>query len=336
MGGASLGLVNAGFVIYPYTCAGVADRDLFDRIVAIAETAEHSGFDSLWVGDHLYAQQTADLTEPFLEAYTVLAGLAVRTQHVRLGTLVSPVTFRNPALLAKIVTTLDVMSKGRAILGVGAGWNEAEHQGYGIRFPPTSERMDRMNEFVQICRAMFDSGTASFRGTYYSVSNVFNYPRPVQERIPILVGGGGERRTLRIVAEHADACNITGSLTQVRHKLGVLERHATEAGRDPGEITKTALKVIIVRDTPNEALRASIEARSVMGMDERAFAGYAIVGDPDQVYEYVMSFLSAGLDGILCIPANPFALAPEEVVAAGEVFARAGLIKRGGTTGAMR
>lgn len=313
--------MKAGFVLSPYTRAGLADRGLFEQLVTIAAAVEHSGFDSLWVGDHFYAQQTSDWTEPHLEAYAVLCALAGRTERVGLGTIVSGVTYRNPAQLAKIVTTLDVISKGRAILGIGAAWHEAEHNAYGFAFPTVPERMDRLTESVQICRAMFDTGRTSFNGKYYSASDAFNYPRPVQARVPILVGGSGERRTLRVVAGYADACNISGSLALVRHKLDVLSMHASEAERDPAEITKTAIKMIVVRDTATEAARAATHARERIGMDEEAFADFAIYGEPDHVHEQVAEYLSAGLDGILCTVASPFVL--DEVAAAGEILVRA-------------
>jgi alkanesulfonate monooxygenase SsuD/methylene tetrahydromethanopterin reductase-like flavin-dependent oxidoreductase (luciferase family) len=155
--------------------------------------------------------------------------------------MVTGVTYRNPALLAKIVTTLDVISKGRAILGIGAAWNDDEHAGYGFDFPPVKERMDRLEEALQIIRAMFTEPAPSFEGRYYRVEQVLNNPKPIRGRIPILIGGGGEKRTLRLVAQYADACNLFGDPDTVRHKIGVLERHCADVGRDPAEITKTVL-----------------------------------------------------------------------------------------------
>jgi F420-dependent oxidoreductase-like protein len=235
-------VTRLGLQIPNFTFPGVADADMFETISAIATTADGSGFDSLWVMDHLYQIGVVGPREdPMLEAYTLLGALAGRTEQVALGTMVTGVTYRNPALLAKIVTTLDIVSSGRAILGIGAAWNDDEHAGYGYDFPPAGERLDRLEEALQICRAMFTEPAPTFEGRHYRVRQVLNNPKPIRGRIPILVGGGGEKRTLRLVAQYGDACNVFGDAEGVRHKLDVLERHCAEVGRDPAEITKTTL-----------------------------------------------------------------------------------------------
>src|SRR2546423_246205 len=156
-----------GLQIPSFTYPGVSDDRLFERIAEIAATAEQAGFDSIWVMDHLYQiPMVGPPTDPMLEAYTLLGGIAARTSRARLGTMVTGVTYRNPALLAKEVTTLDVVSGGRAILGIGGAWNEQEHRGYGFDFPPPRERLDRLEEALQICRAMFTEEGPSFHGTY--------------------------------------------------------------------------------------------------------------------------------------------------------------------------
>jgi F420-dependent oxidoreductase-like protein len=238
-------VTRLGLQIPSFTFPGVADADLFETIAGIAATAENNGFDSLWVMDHLYQiGMVGPKEDPMLEGYTLLAGLGARTKRVALGTMVTGVTYRNPALLAKIVTTLDVISSGRAILGIGAAWNDDEHAGYGYDFPPVKERMDRLEEALQICRAMFTEAAPTFEGRHHRVKDVLNNPKPIRGRIPILVGGGGEKRTLRLVAQYADACNLFGDPQQVRHKLDVLERHCADVGRDPAEITKTVLLTV--------------------------------------------------------------------------------------------
>lgn len=212
---------------------------VFDRLRAAVENAEESGFDALSVPDHLQQNRVGGGPDsPMFEAYTLLGALAMRTSSARLLALVSPVTLRNPALLAKCVTTLDVLSRGRAVLGLGAGWDVAEHEAYGLAFPGVGERMDRLGEALAVCRAMFADQRASVGGTYYSVHDAPNSPRPVGP-IPVLVGGGGERRTLDLAARYADACNVSGDAATVRHKFDVLQRHCERAGRDPAEITKT-------------------------------------------------------------------------------------------------
>lgn len=213
---------------------------VFDRLSRAAEAAEAAGFDALSMPDHL--QQNAvggGPRSPMFEAYSVLGALAMRTSSARLLALVSPVTLRSPALLAKAVTTLDVLSGGRAVLGVGAGWDATEHEAYGLAFPGVGERMDRLDETLQICRALFGGPQATVAGTHYTVREAPNSPRPVAGSIPILVGGGGERRTLDIAARYADACNVMGDAATARHKFDVLERHCQRIGRDPAQITKT-------------------------------------------------------------------------------------------------
>lgn len=238
-------VTRLGLQIPNFTFPGVADADLFETIAGIATTAEENGFDSVWVMDHLYQiGMVGPKEDPMLEAYTLLSALAARTRRVSLGTMVTGVTYRNPALLAKIVTTLDVISSGRAILGIGAAWNDEEHAGYGFEFSQVKERMDRLEEALQIIRAMSTEPAPSFEGRYYRVRGVLNNPRPIRGRIPILIGGGGEKRTLRLVAQYGDACNLFGDPDTVRHKLDVLERHCADVGRDPAEITKTVLLTV--------------------------------------------------------------------------------------------
>jgi F420-dependent oxidoreductase-like protein len=256
-------VTRLGLQIPSFTFPGVADADLFETIAGIAVTAEDHGFDSVWVMDHLYQiEMVGPKEDPMLEAYTLLAGLAARTKTARLGTMVTGVTYRNPALLAKIVTTLDVISSGRAILGLGAAWNDDEHAGYGYDFPPAGERLNRLEEALQICRAMFTEATPSFEGRHYRIQSVLNNPKPVRGRIPVLIGGGGEKRTLRLVAQYGDACNLFGDPDAVRHKLDVLERHCADVGRDPAEITKTVLLTV---EDPSAA--AKVPGYRAVGVD---------------------------------------------------------------------
>jgi len=296
-----MGLTRFGIQIPGFTYHGVSDRDLFARVVDIAIAAEESGFDSLWVMDHLY--QTPNVgprADPMLEAYTLLGRIAARTAKVSLGTMVTGVTYRNPALLAKQVTTLDVVSAGRAMLGIGAAWNEDEHAGYGFGFPSVRERLDRLEEALQICRAMFRESSPSFNGHYYRIDEALNVPRPLRaDGIPILVGGGGERRLLALVAKYADACNLFGDLATIRHKLEVLARHCDAVGRDPATITKTRLGTLVIAETLAESERRGREIASAHGMDPELYRAYVVAGDPDAVCEQVGAYLDAGLDGLV-------------------------------------
>src|SRR5437667_7497087 len=209
-----------GFQIPNFTFPGIHNDRLFDHVAKLATTAERSGFDAVFVMDHFYQlPNIGPRTDPMLEGYTVLAGIAARTTRIRLGTLVTGVTYRNPALLAKVVTTLDIVSSGRAILGIGAAWNEDEHRGYGYEFPPVGERLSRLEEALQICRSMFREEAPSFDGRYYRIQHALNVPRPVPPHgPPILIGGGGEQRTLKLVAQHADPGNFFGHLATAPRK----------------------------------------------------------------------------------------------------------------------
>ena len=254
---------------------------VFARLAEAARVAEEAGFDAISVPDHVHQNQVGGgPASPMFEAYTVLGALAAVTSSARLFSLVSPVTLRAPGLLAKAVTSVDVISGGRAVLGVGAGWDVAEHEAYGIEFPGLGERFDRLDEELAICRAMFHKEQANFTGKFYTAKGAYNSPRPVRGSIPVLVAGGGEKRTLDLVARYADACNVfAGDPADVRHKFDVLEGHCERIGRDPAEITKT----VFAFDTSDLAALA-VSARSLadVGAD-----GMIIVGpeDPTRIPE---------------------------------------------------
>ena len=212
------------------------------RLADIAAAAEEAGFTSLWVMDHfLQIPPVGRHWEDMLESYTTLGFLAGRTSTIRLGTLVTGVTYRNIAHLAKIIATIDVLSGGRAMCGIGAAWFEREHNAYGWRFPPRRERFDMLEDALQLLPVMWGKGAKPFTGRTIEVAEAVCYPRPLQEHIPILVGGSGEQRTLRLVAQYADACNLFGDPDTVRHKVSVLHRHCADVDRDPAEIRVTHL-----------------------------------------------------------------------------------------------
>jgi F420-dependent oxidoreductase-like protein len=218
-----------------------------DTLAQIASAAEEAGFTSLWVMDHfLQIPQVGREWEDMLESYTTLAYLAGVTSTVRLGTLVTGIAYRNIAHLAKIVATLDVLSGGRAMCGLGAGWFEREHGLYGWEFPPLRDRFALLEDALELLRLMWGPGSPRFEGRTTVVEEAICYPRPLQERVPILVGGSGEKRTLKLVARHADACNLFGDVDTVRRKLTVLHEHCGTEGRDPLEITVTHLGPALV------------------------------------------------------------------------------------------
>jgi F420-dependent oxidoreductase-like protein len=291
--------IGLGLQIPNFNFPGVGEEDLFERLSDIATTAESSGFDSVFVMDHLHQIRGVGPPENWmLEGNTILAALAARTTRVNLGLLVGAVTYRNPALMAKITTTLDVISGGRAILGIGAAWFEQEHVAYGFDFPSLGTRFERLEDALQVARAMFTEQSATVEGAHHSVHDALNNPRPIRGDIPIMVGGSGERKTLRMVAQYADACNLFGDADRVRHLLGVLDGHCERLGRDPAEITRTRLGTIVIGATAEEAAGKVDFLRRLPGMSERVLS-MMVAGDPDDVREQAGELLDAGLDALI-------------------------------------
>jgi F420-dependent oxidoreductase-like protein len=291
-------VTRLGLQIPSFTYPGVPDAELFERIAEIATTAEDSGFDSVWVMDHLYQIRTVGRPdEPMLEGYALLSGLAARTSRVNLGTMVTGVTYRNPAFLAKVVTTLDIISSGRAILGIGAAWNEEEHKGFGYEFPPLRVRFEMLEDALRIARAMFTQPRSTVRGTHFHTDDVLNIPQPVRPGgPPILIGGSGERKTIPLIAKYGDASNFFGNIETIRHKVQVLEEACEREGRDRGEITVTKLGTLAIAETEAEVERKKAVLRERMG---DRYDDVVVAGTPEQVVEQVDAFFEAGLDGIV-------------------------------------
>jgi F420-dependent oxidoreductase-like protein len=218
-----------------------------DAVREVAATAESAGFDAIYVMDHFrQIPQVGRSWEDFLESYTTLAYLAACTDRARLGALVTGVTFRNPAHLGKIIATLDVLSGGRAVCGIGLAWYREEHTAYGWDFPPTSERYGLLEDALRLLPLLWGPGTPSYEGRYVSAPEAMCYPRPLQPHVPIIVGGGGERRTLRLAARYADAANVMGDKETVRRKAAVLRAHCEAEGRDPTSVGLTHLSSVLV------------------------------------------------------------------------------------------
>lgn len=233
--------MDAG-IHFPYFTNPGGDAVIAPLLAGTAKAADDSGFALFTVMDHFFQMERVwPADDPMLEGYTALGFIAAHTSRLELATLVTGVTYRHPGLLAKTVTTLDVLSGGRAMLGIGAAWYEREHLGLGVPYPPLAERFERLEEAIQICLQMWSDNDGAYHGRHYSLAETLNRPRPLHRpRPPILIGGNGEKKTLRLVAKYADACNLTtDEVDEVRHKIGVLRRHCDREGRDIGDIRIT-------------------------------------------------------------------------------------------------
>ncbi len=307
------GMPFFGYHMPSFTFAGVPPDQLFDHVAGLARSAESAGFELVTVMDHFYQIAPIGMEEqPMLEGYTALGALARETSRVRLGTLVTGVTYRNPALVAKMVTTLDVISNGRAICGIGAAWNESEHIGYGFEFPPIGERMARLDEALIILKLMFTQERPSFAGTHYRIDRALNSPRPLQPGGPkIMVGGGGEKRTLRLVARHADMSHWFGPLEDIKRKSEILDRYCEEEGRDPATITKTMGAPVVLVE--NEGQAKSVMER--MPPERQAMFQPAT---PEQAAEILQDYVAVGIQGFTF--GNPTLQSPDEFERAGRLI----------------
>ena len=326
-------LIKAGFQIPLFTYPEAQGDQLFGRVVDQAQAAEESGFDSVWVMDHFWQLPMLGAPElDMLEAYTTLGALAMVTEQVNLGTLVTGVTYRNPAMLAKIVTTLDVASQGRAILGIGAAWFEPEHVGLGFDFPPLKVRFEMLEEALQITRAMFRGDRPSFDGRHYRTEGAINSPAPVQDGgPPIMVGGSGEKKTLPLGARLADAINLSAGLSELPRKMEVIEEALAGAGRSRDELNVTWLCTLVLGDDEADAEAKLRDMVAERGMDPAMLDDESvrpmlldriIVGDAESVGARLGEARANGLDGIIVnLPAEGGS--PDAVRAAAEVVVTA-------------
>jgi F420-dependent oxidoreductase-like protein len=239
--------MKLGLQIPSFTWQGGPER-LGSTLRDIARNAEEAGYDSIWVMDHFFQiRAVGSYKQEMLESYSTLAHIAAVTSRVSLGTMVTGVTYRYPGILAKTVTTLDVLSGGRAWLGIGAAWNEQEHVGLGVPFPPVAERFERLEEALQISLQMWSDDDGPYRGKHYQLAETLNSPQSLSRPHPrIMIGGGGERKTLRLAAKYADASNVFGDAATARHKFDVLREHCEREGRDYDAIEKTVYYVVDV------------------------------------------------------------------------------------------
>jgi F420-dependent oxidoreductase-like protein len=279
---------------------GQDTSQIIDSLKNLIVKAENSGFDSFWVMDHFHQIQfVGKPDEPMLEGWTVISVLAGITSKIKLGTLVTGVIYRYPSVLAKVAATLDVLSKGRLFMGIGAAWNEQESTAYGISYPSNQERLLRLEEAIQIIRKMWtEEPSASFNGKYYQINNAYCNPKPIQKPSPpIMVGGSGERKTLKIVAKYADACNLFGSAETIKRKLNILKEHCKSVGRDYNSILKTKLGVIVVDD--NKEMAKTRVQQTFKGIPDEQINEFVIYGAPEDVLRQIELLEEVGIQYLI-------------------------------------
>ena len=279
----------------------------WDVVLDGCRRAEATGWDGVWVADHFmplaegYEDGGADTDqelEPVLEAWTMIGALAAAVPRVRIGTMVTGNTYRHPAVLANMAATADHISGGRIVLGIGAGWQENEHARYGLELGTRAGRSDRFEEACEVLAMLFSQRRSTFDGQYYQLDAAPLEPKPVQQPLPLMVGGGGEQRTLRTAARFANEWNVWGAPDDLRQKIGVLERHCDELGRDPSEIQKSACALLVITDDEDRA--ATVRA----GMAHRG----GLVGTIAQLRDTVADYIAAGVDELV-VP--DFTMTPE-------------------------
>ena len=278
----------------------------WQELVEETEHADALGYHTVYIPDHFMPHGVNNLA-PYMESWTCLAALATQTSNIRLSTFVTGNTYRNPGILAKQVAQVDIISNGRVTLGIGAGWAENEHVAYGIPFQTAPERLRRLNESVQILRSLFQNERTDFAGEFYDFRNAPLAPKPVQARLPIMVGGGGEKVTLRIVAEHADVWNCPpGSPEIFARKLGILNVHCERANRDPATIRKTGTMMVRFGEPPDGTPPFWDFVEDIQGLVE-TISRYADAGadelviyfDPDRPLEARKETLSAFIQDVV-------------------------------------
>lgn len=277
--------------------AGIKDPvEAYETTTRVAQTADELGYNSAWLVDHFHTipQPSQEVT---FECWTTTAALARDTKRIRIGQMVSCNGYRNPALLAKMASTVDVLSHGRLNFGIGAGWYEHEYRAYGYDYPEAPERLRQLREAVQVILAMWTQEEAVFEGKYYQVRGAINQPKGVQKpHIPLLIGGGGEKVTLKLVAQYGDACNIAGDLETVRHKFAVIKQHCEAVGRDYESIHRTSMSICCMGATDEEALeKLSPLMRTRFG--DRISSG--LIGSPDTVRQRLAAYEEAGVQELI-------------------------------------
>ncbi|GCE02714.1 LLM class F420-dependent oxidoreductase [Dictyobacter aurantiacus] len=277
---------------------GIADPvEAYEAMTRVAQEAEALGYYSIWLYDHFHTVPTPTQETTF-ECWTSTAALARDTKRVRIGQIVTCNSYRNPALLAKMASTVDVLSHGRLDFGIGAGWYEHEYRAYGYEYPDAPERLRHLRDAIQIILAMWTQEEATFEGKYYQVQGAINQPKGAQKpHIPLLIGGGGEKVTLKLVAQYADACNVGGDIANIKHKLAVLKNHCETLGRDFNSIRRTAIvDVCAIAEAEEEAI-------AKLTQDQRAnlesLRKISLIGTPEQIRQRLAEYEEAGIQELI-------------------------------------
>ena len=265
-----------------------APTQSFEVTQALASHIEQSNWDGLWLADH-FMPNAEDTNQPWPEAWSTIAAIAATVPRIRLGTLVTGNTYRHPAVLAKMAATIDHISGGRLVLGLGSGWQENEHEKYGIEFGTVASRLRRLEEACQVIKALFNDESANFSGEFYQLTDAPLLPKPKQENLPLLIGGGGEKVTLRITAQYADEWNVWGTPEILKQKMSVLDQHCDKLGRDPATIQRSAVALLFLSD--DEAL--------VKKMRESEEAPARIAGNVSELRDTIAAYHEAGVDELI-------------------------------------
>lgn len=259
----------------------------FDTVKALSQHAEATGWDGIWLADH-FMPNDKDTSAPWPEAWTTLAAIAATVDRIRIGTLVTGNTYRHPAVLAKMAATVDHISGGRLVLGLGSGWQENEHEKYGIPFSTVGGRLERLDEACQVIKGLFGQQSFSFDGKYYTLTDAPLEPKPVQTPLPLMIGGGGEKVTLKITARYADEWNVWGNVDRLIEKMAILDRHCETVGRDKSAIARSAVALLFLTDDEAFAKKMSADPSRP-----------TIAGNVGQVSEIIKGYAEAGVDEVI-------------------------------------
>ncbi len=269
----------------------------YETMKSLAQHVEQTGWDGLWLADH-FMPNAKDVSTPWPEAWTTLSALCAVVPRIRMGTLVTGNTYRHPAVLAKMAVTADHISGGRVVLGLGSGWQENEHEMYGIPFYTVSNRLERLDEACQVIKSLFSQTASNFDGEFYQLKDAPLEPKPVQARLPLMIGGGGEKVTLKITAKYADEWNVWGTVDTLINKMKILDQHCESIGRDPGEIQRSAVALMFLTD--DEAFAKKMNANTQA----------TIAGNVNQVQDVFGAYKDAGVNELI-VP--DFTMGPDKL-----------------------